>query len=105
MADRTFLQIAKAAATGENICGHKRECPEDTTLDSVDRDAAFEIPSSEVDVQLVVFESGGTGEATVVRIPGSLPVAERSLSGSPDPGRRARCESGPGFPGLRAVIR
>jgi len=58
-------------------------------VDGADRDVGAEVPANEIEVLVVVIESGGVAAAAALLLPGSVGVAGRSFSGPSGAGRRA----------------
>ena len=59
-------------------------------MDRSDCDAGAEVPAVEIDMVMVVVESGGATAAATVLLSRSVGVAGRSFSGSASAGRGTR---------------
>ena len=68
--------------TDQDLCRRNGQRAEDANLDSTDRTAGDQVSADEGDVRLVLVEFGGLCCDSSVCVPGSVGLAERSLSSS-----------------------
>ena len=69
LAGGVVFQSAEANVENQNVCGDQRQRGPDPGVDGVDRHAGVEVPAIEIEVQLVVIESGRAAAAATVLLP------------------------------------
>src|SRR5258708_24464088 len=90
MAGGIVFQGAEANIENQDVRGDERQCGPDPGVDRSDRDAGAEVPAVEIEVLLVVVESGGAVAAATVLLSRSMGVAGRSFPGPTGSRRRSR---------------
>lgn len=60
------FQGAEANVEDQDVCGDQRQCGQDAGMDSADCDAGVEVPAVEIEVLLVVVDSGRATAAAIV---------------------------------------
>jgi len=80
VADRDLFQGAEAVPEGQNLRGDQRERREGADLDSIDRDAAAEVPPDEGNLEMEPVESGSIAPVQPVDLSGFVGVVECTLS-------------------------
>ena len=71
----TVLQGAETDAEDQDVCGDQRQRGPDPGVDGADRHTGAEVPAVEIDVFLVVVESGGATAPATVLLPRSVCMA------------------------------
>ena len=72
-----FFKALKQTAEDQDVRGDQRQCGPDPGVDGADRDAGAEVPAVEIEVRLVVVDSGGSAAAATVLLSRSVGVAGR----------------------------
>ena len=72
MEDRTVLQGLETKFEGQDLCRYQRKRPFHPDLDSIDRDAADQVPSVQIQVLLVAVEHGGFFTVESFYLPGLM---------------------------------
>ena len=73
MANRVVFQGTQAELKSQNLCRYQRKCPIHPNLDSIDCHVAYQVPTIQIKIQLVIIKS--------YRIPAMEPIYLQELMG------------------------
>jgi hypothetical protein len=82
----SFFKSLKQLLRVKIFVGTSPKCVKDANLDSTDRDAAVEVPAAPLHLRLVSVQSVRAAAPATLRLPRSIPLAQRSLSTAPRSG-------------------